>query len=199
MNTVARTIVALVAALVGLTCAAGNAAAHTALISSDPAAGATTESAPTAITLTFTEDINTAFATVVIGGSDGRNWADGPAQVTGRLVRAAVSPDLPSAGGYTIGYRVVSKDGHPVSGSFTFTVAPTPGAAAPPTSASPTSTAASPTTTAPTASGPLGSDTKTSVLTAAAIGLTLGGLIAFWQSRRHRRNNTPNDEPPSPE
>ncbi|HEY9266739.1 MAG TPA: LPXTG cell wall anchor domain-containing protein, partial [Mycobacterium sp.] len=45
-----------------------------------------------------------------------------------------------------------------------------------------------------------GSDTKASVLTAAGAGLALGGLIVFWQSRRHRRKNAaehPGSEPGS--
>jgi uncharacterized membrane protein len=39
-------------------------------------------------------------------------------------------------------------------------------------------------------------DTKTSVLTAGAAGLALGGVIAFWQSRKQRRKNTVFDEVP---
>ena len=42
----------------------------------------------------------------------------------------------------------------------------------------------------------LGSDTKTSILAAAAAGLTLGGVITFWQSRRRRRRNAGDDDGP---
>jgi methionine-rich copper-binding protein CopC len=196
----------IVVVLMALACwvsAAGTAAAHTALAGSDPAEGATAETVPAAVTLTFTEDINPTFATVVINSSDGRNWVSGPAQVTGPRLSVSVSPDLPDGGDYTVGYRVVSADGHPVSGSFTFTVAPASGAPAStsssPSGAPPTPAGPPPTTAAPSpAAGPIGSDTKGSIITAAVAGLLLGAAIAFWQSRRRRRKVVPDDEPPSP-
>ncbi len=193
MNTVARALVVAVVASACLASGVGNAAAHTALAGSDPVDGATEGAAPTVVTLTFTEDINPTFANVVVNSSDGRNWVAGTPVVAGPEIRASVSPNLPEGGDYTIGYRVVSEDGHPVSGSVSFTVAGTP-APAEPESPSPGSqtTSASPTATAPpTSSGPLGSDTKGTVITAAVIGLLLGAVIAFWQSRRHRRKVMP--------
>jgi methionine-rich copper-binding protein CopC len=196
MNAIARTIVVVLVALACWASGGASAAAHTALTASDPANGATEGTAPNVVTLTFTEEINPTFAIVVISSSDGRNWTSGPPQVAGPELRVSASPDMPDGGEYKVGYRVVSEDGHPVSGSIAFTVAGVPGAAAPapqPTSASPTTTAAS-----PTSSGALGSDTKGSVITAAVAGLLLGGAIAFWQSRRHRRKDVPRDEPPSP-
>lgn len=196
LNPIARTIVVVLVALACWASGGASAGAHTALTASDPANGATERTAPTVVTLTFTEDINPTFANVVITSSDGRNWASGPPRVAGPELRVSVSPDMPDGGEYKVGYRVVSKDGHPVSGSITFTVAGVPAAAAPaspPTSASPTTTAAP-----PGSSGPLGSDTKGSVITAAVAGLLLGAGIAFWQSRRHRRKDVPRDEPPSP-
>lgn len=197
MNTIAG---AIVVALVALACGAlgvGIAAAHTALAGSDPADGATEETVPTVVTLTFTEDISPTFATVVVNSSDGRDWVSRPPQVAGPQLRMSLSPDLPVGEQYLVGYRVVSEDGHPVAGSVNFTVAGVPGAAG---SASPSTGVASPTTTAvpPTSSGPLGSDTKRSVITAAVAGLLLGAVIAFWQSRRRRRKDVPPDEPPSP-
>jgi copper resistance protein C len=193
MNAVARTIVVVLVALACWVSGGASAAAHTALTGSDPANGATEERAPTVVTLTFTEAIDPTFANVVVTGTDGRNWAVGPPRVSGPELRVPLSPDMPDGGEYMVGYRVVSEDGHPVSGSIAFTVAGVPGAtaqAAPPASASPTTTAA-----APTSSGPLGSDTRKSIITAAIAGLVLGGAIAFWQSRRHRRTrDEPRDE-----
>ena len=196
LNAIARTIVVVLVALACWASGGASAGAHTALTASDPANGATERTAPTVVTLTFTEDINPTFANVVIRSSDGRNWASGPPRVAGPELRVSVSPDMPDGGEYTVGYRVVSEDGHPVSGSITFTVAGVPGAAAP-ASPSPSTGAAPTTTAAPSASsGPLGSDTKASVITAAIAGLVLGGAIAFWQSRRHRRKDVHRGEPP---
>ena len=175
--------------------------AHTAVLaSSDPAERTTVKSRPTMIRLTFTEDVNPKFANVVVNSTDDRIWTSGPSQVEGPRVTASLRPDMSAPGVYTVGYRVVSADGHPVSGSFTFTIASVPG---PPAPASPP-TATSPTASAPPeAAAPAGSDTKTSILIAGAAGLALGCAIAFWQSRRHRRNNalrneTPPAEPPTP-
>jgi len=197
VNATARTMFVVLIAFSCWVVSAGTAAAHTALASSDPAEGTMEDTAPAVVTLTFTENISPEFANIAVSGSDGRNWVSGPAQVTGPLLRISLSPDLPDGADYTVGYRVVSADGHPVSGSFSFTVAPVSGASAPPppTTAAPTTTTTSPTATPPTSSGPLGSDSKTSVLTAAAAGLLLGGAIVFWQSRRRRRNDPPHNEP----
>lgn len=167
----------------------GIATAHTGLASSDPAKDATVTGSPDAIVLTFTEDINPSFANIVVSSADGRNWVSGSPRVEGSRLTASVAADRPGNGEYTVGYRVVSADGHPVTGSFGFTIAGAPDEpSAPSPSPSPPSPAA--TSTAPAApqpAAPAGADTKTSVLTAAVAGLALGGVIAFWQSRKRRQ------------
>lgn len=185
MNAVIRLTATILVALAFLLTGSGIAAAHTSLASSDPGKDANVISSPTVITLTFTEDINAAFANVAVTSADGRSWASGDPQVEGPRVTAGVRPDLPATGTYTVGYRVVSADGHPVSGSYTFTIAGDPDK----TSPAPTGAEVAPSTAAapPQSASPTGPDTKTSILTAGAIGLALGGAIAFWQSRRHRR------------
>jgi copper resistance protein C len=191
MNAVARMVAVVLVALACWVSGAASAAAHTALAGSDPADGATEERSPTVVTLTFTEAVDPTFANVVVTGSDGRNWAAGSPGVSGPELRVPLRPEMPDGGAYTVAYRVVSEDGHPVSGSVAFTVAGGPGAAAPPPAEpAPTTTAA-----APTQSGPLGSDSRGSIITAAIGGLALGCAIAFWQSRRHRRTrDEPRDE-----
>lgn len=189
-----RMIATLLVALAFWISGAGIATAHTALASSDPAKDVILTSPPTAITLTFTEDINPAFANILVSSSSGRDYTSGPPQVIGPEIRAALRPDIPSTGVYTVGYRVVSADGHPVAGTFTFTIAGIPQAPLPAS----TAVGAPPTTApAPPSAAPAGPDTKKSILTAAVAGLALGGAIAFWQSRKHRRKNTVDDEPRS--
>lgn len=188
VNVIARTIAATMLALaLGLGGAAG-AAAHTALTGSDPADGAALATAPTTVTLTFSEAINPAFANIAVSAADGRNRVSGPAKVDGPRLSAPVDSDLPG-GDYTVGYRVVSADGHPVTGEVRFSVAAAPGATT-------TAAAAPPASEPEDSSGPLGADSRTSILTAGAAGLLLAGGIVFWQSRKRRGENL-DDEPPT--
>lgn len=100
--------------------AAPVAQAHSVLTSSSPEQGATVEASPREVTVTFNEDISPEFATLTVM-RDGTNEAEGEAKVDGATLSVAV-PDLDPAT-YTVGYRVVSADGHPVQGSFDFSVA----------------------------------------------------------------------------
>jgi methionine-rich copper-binding protein CopC len=140
----ARLAVAGVAACVALVLGAAPAFAHTRLESSDPADGASLSAAPEAVSLTFSEDIDPGFATITVVGPDGTSYQTGDVTGDGGEVRTAVSP-LGPAGNYEIGYRVVSDDGHPVSGKVAFTLtAPGPAAAAAPAAAPAPTVAAAP-------------------------------------------------------
>ncbi|GAY19246.1 copper resistance CopC family protein [Mycobacterium sp. shizuoka-1] len=188
MTLTLRVVVTTLFALFFWSWSSAVAAAHTTLVSSDPANDAQVSTPLSAVVLTFSEDINPAFATVVVHSADGHDWVTAPARVDGPRLTAEVGPAPLPNGKYTVGYRVVSADGHPVSGSYTFTVAGTPDQ---PSTPAVTSSAAAPSTTAAPAASTesSGPDTRTSILTAAAAGLAVGGVIAFWQSRKRRRNN----------
>lgn len=115
----------------------GTAFAHNVLSGSDPADGASLDSAPSRVRLTFNQPVQPSFSTVIVVGPDGGQYGDGAPRVTGDTVELSVRP-LGPAGRYTIGYRVISDDGHPVTGSIGFTLATagpgapsTPGAPAP--------------------------------------------------------------------
>lgn len=97
------------------------AAAHTALTGSDPAADSTLSSGPSRVTATFNEDLQPTFASMTVVGPDGNLWSSGEPEVRGATAGVAVRP-LGPAGRYTVNYRVTSADGHPVSGSWSFTV-----------------------------------------------------------------------------
>ena len=195
MNLTLRSIVASLGMLIILSSGTGIAAAHTALANSDPADDATVTTPPVAIMLTFNEDINPAFASVAVSSADGRNWSSGSPRVEGPRLTSAVGPDRPGNGVYTVGYRVVSADGHPVTGSYKFTI--TGVSEEPPPNSTPAAVAPSTAASPPSASAPATSDTRTTVITAAVAGLALGGAIAFWQSRRNRRRVAA-DKPSSP-
>ncbi|WP_226355133.1 copper resistance CopC family protein [Pseudonocardia sp. ICBG601] len=148
-----RLAVALPAVLLALVAGAAPAWAHTELESSSPAANSQVGTAPTSVSLTFSEDIAAADATVSVTGPGGTDYAAGPATGDGDTLTVPLRP-LGAAGAYTVTYRVVSDDGHPVSGTVPFTLAsPGPGAAAATSAAAAPS--AAPTTapqTTPTAS-----------------------------------------------
>ena len=114
----AATLIAILVA--GL--AATPAAAHASLISSSPPDGAAVATAPTKVELIFSEDVGT-LSIIVVTGPDGVQVVDGPTQIRNA---SAVQPlkTLTAVGLYQIAYRVVSADGHPVSGRLTFTYAP---------------------------------------------------------------------------
>ena len=71
------------------------------------------------------------YAKVAVTGPDGDSAAAGGVEVQGRTVTLPLDAGSPP-GRYTVGYRVVSADGHPVAGSYTFTVRATESPASPP-------------------------------------------------------------------
>ncbi len=108
------------------------ASAHTELIGSDPVDGSSTAAGPSRVALTFSEAVQTGFTTVTVVGPGGAQWQAGPPTQNGAVVTVPVRP-LGPAGEYTIGYRVLSTDSHPVQGAVRFTLtAPGPGTAAAP-------------------------------------------------------------------
>lgn len=123
--TCGRALLALVLCLPALLLAAGPASAHAGLLDSDPADGATLEGAPRQVTLSFNEDIQRP-AYVVVRAA-GEEVASGEAEVSGPRVTASVPADA-APGEWSVAFRVVSTDGHPVTGELGFTVAEPPAA-----------------------------------------------------------------------
>lgn len=112
--------VALLAFLVVLA-PGGMASAHDELISSDPADGETVDEAPEELVLTYSASIATVGAQLQITDEDGNDVADGDPEVVGTDLIQALT-ELGS-GDYEVVWRVTSSDGHPISGTFGFTVA----------------------------------------------------------------------------
>ncbi|WP_405620412.1 copper resistance protein CopC [Streptomyces sp. NBC_00076] len=121
VRTTARTLV-LPAALAALAVAAPQAAAHTELDTRSPGANSTLAGLPPSVTLTFSDAMAQKYAKVAVTGPDGKSAATGEPQASGKEVGLALDATS-RPGRYTVGYRVVSADGHPVSGSYTFTLA----------------------------------------------------------------------------
>ncbi|MFF0489196.1 copper resistance CopC family protein [Nocardia sp. NPDC003482] len=101
--------------------AAGPAAAHSTPVASDPAENASIDTGPARASVTFNENLQTEFPSLTVVGPDGNRWDKGQPTIDGPTVSVAVG-DLGPAGKYTIAYRVTSADGHPVSGTRTFTL-----------------------------------------------------------------------------
>src|SRR5690606_7082088 len=120
LATPARVIGAvLAAALVALT-PARPAWAHAQLIGSDPADGAVLATPPARVTLEFNESLNPTYTTIVVTDAGAEPVPSSEPEVSGP--RGSVTFTQPLADGtYTVAYRVVSRDGHPVQGAFMFT------------------------------------------------------------------------------
>jgi copper resistance protein C len=101
--------------------AAGPAAAHSIVVSTDPADGAQLNRGPAKVSLTFNENLQTSFPALTVVGPDGNLWSKGQPTIDGPVISVPVG-DLGPAGKYTVAYRVTSADGHPVSGTRSFTL-----------------------------------------------------------------------------
>jgi methionine-rich copper-binding protein CopC len=102
----------------------GSASAHSELVSSDPADGERLARTPTELRLTFSDDIVANFAQVSLrrAGEPARRLR---LRVDGVTVTAAVPPTsstTPRRTTWSVAYRVVSEDGHPISGRLGFSV-----------------------------------------------------------------------------
>ncbi|MEU5646705.1 copper resistance CopC family protein [Streptomyces milbemycinicus] len=137
-RTAARGLV-VPAALAVLSATAPQAAAHTELDTSSPGTNATLAGLPPRVTLTFSDAMTQKYAKVAVTGPDGTSAAAGDPRVEGRSVTLPLDTGAP-VGRYTVGYRVVSADGHPVSGSYTFDVKATNSAGPSPRAAEPVDT-----------------------------------------------------------
>lgn len=106
------------------------ASAHAALETSSPADGSTLTAVPPEVMLRFNEDIGAEFATITVKkGSE--TASTGKPEVDGKTVYQPIDPSM-AQGDWTVTYRVVSEDGHPVSGSFDFTYDTSSGAGSTP-------------------------------------------------------------------
>lgn len=133
-------LVVLTAALWPVTAAQ----AHDVLKSSNPAKGAKVTDV-SEVTLEFERAVK--FPKVAVLNTSGERFQAGEAELRGKKVVQKLSGMLP-AGKYTIGFRVISSDGHPRTGEIPFTViasaSPTPTPSAAVSEASGTPTAGSP-------------------------------------------------------
>lgn len=99
---------------------AAAAQAHDVLEATNPADGATVASVPAAVVLTYDHTPIAIGTEIQVKDANGTNQADGAATVVDSNVTQAIKSGAP-AGKYTVVWRVVSSDSHPIEGTFTFT------------------------------------------------------------------------------
>jgi copper resistance protein C len=175
------------------------ASAHDQVVSTSPTDGSAV-AGPTRVAVTFSEDVLAVEGAnrIVVTGPAGD--LTGELTARGKVVEITFATPLPG-GSYRVRWRAASADGHPVSGTFAFTVRAAAATATPlstATAAGPTS--ASPTPTAPTVgAAPTPTATLTSSPSTQASGSDggwgpwlLGGLVVaalaasglIWSARR---------------
>ncbi|HJD85756.1 FixH family protein [Kitasatospora aureofaciens] len=118
-------LIGVLGALLALMLAgAGPASAHATLDSTDPAQNSVVATAPQAVTLTFSETVSLSGDSVRVLDPAGKPVDTGnPAHADGKGDTARVGLNSGLANGtYTVAWRAVSEDSHPVGGAFTFSI-----------------------------------------------------------------------------
>jgi methionine-rich copper-binding protein CopC len=122
-----RLVAVLGAVMLLLALSAGPAAAHAALVSSDPAAGQRLATAPGLVVLRFTEPLNTRLSGATVTGPNGQRFQGAAAGA--EELRVRLLTNIP--GVYRVAWATVSVvDGHSLRGRFAFGVGVTVGGSA---------------------------------------------------------------------
>ncbi|BAJ73092.1 uncharacterized protein, homolog of Cu resistance protein CopC [Microbacterium testaceum StLB037] len=193
LSTVLASLVLAVVALFVLP--AAPAFAHDELVSTDPAADAVLDALPGQITFTYSADILTEEGTAVVEvtDADGASLTEGAPVVSGTDVTQTLAGA--ASGPVTVVWRVVSSDGHPIDGTFSFTVnaaSPTPTATtATPTAAPTPSETALPTTATPDATATPSETVSTAsplpwILLVVALVIVAGAIVWLFVARGRR-------------
>jgi len=109
----------MVVATVAVT--AGPAAGHAVLLRTDPAPQTTVPTPPGAVRLRFSEPVEIAFGAVRVFDVDGKRVDNGKITTAAGRREVVVPASLPG-GTYTVTWRVISTDGHRITGGFQFYV-----------------------------------------------------------------------------
>ncbi|KRB76178.1 copper resistance protein CopC [Nocardioides sp. Root190] len=126
-----RLLALLLAAIALLLAVPSPAQAHATLVSSDPAQGAVLTEAPDSLRFTFSEHVSLVPDGVRIFDAEGEEL-DADPTARGSELEVDLGDDL-GTGTLVVVWRVVSEDGHPISGSLAFSIgAPSAQVVAPP-------------------------------------------------------------------
>lgn len=124
---IARLVTAAVAAAVVAVISTGSPAlAHNSLTKAVPAKNATVTRSPAKVELSFLQKVDATKLTIEVTDAQQQKVPSGDAEADGKKGVLTLTGTLAN-GTYTVTYSVVSEDGHPVKGSYKFTVdAPVP-------------------------------------------------------------------------
>jgi copper transport protein len=125
----ARGALLVLAAAAALTLPAA-AWAHAVLVRTVPQASVVVNSPPPVVLLKYSEPVEPRFAVVSVTDAAGNQQGAGPPRRSATDPTTLVVPlERLAQGWYLVYWRVISVDGHPVRGAFTFAVGPNPGPA----------------------------------------------------------------------
>lgn len=96
--------------------------AHDSLTGSSPESGASSAEAPQGIDLTFSAAPQDIGLDIRVSGPDGSDVTDGEPEIQGTTVTQPLSDQADEPGEYSVVWRVVSSDGHPIEGAYDYTV-----------------------------------------------------------------------------
>ncbi|GAA0302818.1 hypothetical protein GCM10009528_19830 [Kineococcus aurantiacus] len=133
--------------------AAAPAAAHDRLESTSPGTGAVLDAAPGSVVLTMSTTPLALGTQVQVTGPDGTVVSGGDPRIVDTTVTADLTGARP-AGTYEVQWRITSSDGHPVSGSFTFTATGAAASSASPSAPASATPSATPSATASASTSP---------------------------------------------
>jgi copper transport protein len=119
---VRRALIAAGIAVVAVLMLAAPAGAHAVLEETNPASGQAYPTPPTTISLTFDEHVQVGLGGIRLFDSKSHRIVIGPPTQVGDAKTVSVSVPKLSDGTYVVTWRVISADGHPVDGAFTFSV-----------------------------------------------------------------------------
>lgn len=182
-----RAAAASALAVVAVLVAGPEARAHAELVATAPGPGESLTEAPTEITLTFSEELLDAGADVLVSARNtpSQETAVSEPFVDGDVVSVAL--EGLDDGEYEVRWRVVSADGHPVFGAFSFAV----GQAVPQVPESPAAPSTDPDRSAASAEGQA-IDPGLVARWAGALTLVAGAVVGvvWWLAGRRRRRSS---------
>lgn len=119
----AAVLLAFLTALFMLVSTAQPAAAHDELVSSDPESGASLDASPESLTLTFSGNVMDIGREIRVTDSNGESLIERESTVERqRVIQPLSNPGSTEDETYTVVWRVVSEDGHPIEGTYEYTV-----------------------------------------------------------------------------
>lgn len=138
MFRIRTTLAAVAVATVAAIAVAAPASAHDTIVSSTPAADSQLTTAPTEVVLTFSNNLisldENSGTAMTVADESGEDWVAGEPTITADSVTVPLAEGMPN-GAYTVTWQVVSSDGHPTSGEYSFSVAAPEASATPSASA----------------------------------------------------------------